>query len=108
MNCQNLLKQASLNGGDFLLNGKAPLPGQIMVFPKLARTLKELVLNGKDAFYKGRIAQAIVDIVKAKGGVMELNDLANHRSTFVKPINYTYGGDITVYEVPFPCDQFSH
>lgn len=83
-----------------LLDGKAPLPGQLMVFPKLARTFRDLVSKGKDGFYKGRIAQAIVDHIKAKGGVMELEDLANHRSTFVKPIKYTYAGDITVYEVP--------
>lgn len=84
-----------------LLDGKAPLPGQIMVFQKLATTLRELVSKGKDGFYKGRIAQSIVDLVKAKGGMMELDDLANHRSTFVEPICYTYAGDITVYEVPF-------
>lgn len=90
-----------------LLHGKAPLPGQIMEFPELATTFRELVSNGKDGFYKGRIAQAIVDIVKSKGGVMGLDDLANHRSAFVNPINYTYAGDITVHEVPFPHHLWS-
>src|SRR5438445_9157388 len=81
-----------------LLDGKAPLPGQVMKFPNLAQTFKELVVHGKDGFYKGRIAESIVDVIKSKGGVMELDDLANHQSVFVEAIKYTYG-DVTVHEV---------
>lgn len=82
-----------------LLNGKAPLPGQIIQLPNLAKTFREVVAHGKDGFYKGRVAQAIVDLIQSKGGLMELEDLANHTSTFVEPIKYTYAGDVTVYEV---------
>jgi gamma-glutamyltranspeptidase/glutathione hydrolase len=82
-----------------LLNGRAPLPGQIIKLPNLAQTFRELIANGKDGFYKGRIAQAIVDLVQSKGGVMELRDLAEHKSTFVEPIQYTYANEVTVYEV---------
>jgi gamma-glutamyltranspeptidase/glutathione hydrolase len=81
-----------------LLNGKAPLPGQIMRFPDLAETFRALVEHGKDGFYKGRIAEAIVEIIKIKGGAMELEDLARHASSFVEPIKHTYG-EVTVYEV---------
>uniref|UniRef100_A0A8H7Y9Z4 Gamma-glutamyltranspeptidase n=1 Tax=Psilocybe cubensis TaxID=181762 RepID=A0A8H7Y9Z4_PSICU len=83
-----------------LLNGKAPLPGQIIKLPNLARTFKEVVAHGKDGFYKGRVASAIVELIKSKGGLMELEDLANHRSTFVEPIQYTYANEVTVYECP--------
>lgn len=82
-----------------LLNGKAPLPGQIIQLPTLAQTFREVVKHGKDGFYKGRVAQAIVDLIQSKGGVMELGDLADHTSTFVKPIKYTYANEVTVYEV---------
>ena len=85
-----------------LLNGKAPLPGQIMRFPDLAKTFRSVVEHGKDGFYKGRIAEAIVELIQSKGGVMELEDLAKHESTFVEPIKYTYAGEVTVYEV---CKQ---
>jgi hypothetical protein len=40
-----------------LLNGRAPRPGEIMKFPELASTFKSIVKDGKDGFYKGRIAQ---------------------------------------------------
>jgi gamma-glutamyltranspeptidase/glutathione hydrolase len=96
---EDLLKKASPDGHEMLLNGKAPLPGQIMKFPNLAKTFRALAEHGKDGFYKGRIAEAIVEVIKSKGGVMELEDLARHTSSFVEPIKYAYGGEVTVYEV---------
>lgn len=99
---EKLIQNASPNGDEMLLNGKAPLPGQIMKFPNLANTFRALAEHGKDGFYKGRVANAIVDLIKSKGGVMELGDLIAHKTSFVEPIEYTYGGEVTVYEVR--CD----
>lgn len=82
-----------------LLKGRAPLPGQIMTFPDLASTFRSVAKDGKDGFYKGRIAEAIVELIQSKGGVMELSDLATHETTFVEPLMYTYAGEVTVYEV---------
>jgi len=70
-----------------------------MKFPDLAKIFCALAEHGKDGFYKGRIAEAIVEIVKSKGGVIELEDLAKHTSSFVEPIKYTYAGAVTVFEV---------
>lgn len=83
-----------------LLNGKAPLPGQIFTFPYLAQTFREVAMHGKDGFYKGRVAEAIVELIQSKGGVMELEDLARHETTFVEPIRYTFANEVTVYECP--------
>lgn len=84
-----------------LVNGRAPRPGEISTHPFLAKTLRTLAEKGKDGFYKGRIAEAIVELIQSKGGVMELEDLAKHKTDFVEPIKYTYGGEVTVYEVRF-------
>ncbi|EIN14105.1 gamma-glutamyltranspeptidase [Punctularia strigosozonata HHB-11173 SS5] len=97
---EQLIKNASPNADEMLLNGRAPKPGEIMTFPTLAQTFREVAEKGKDGFYKGRVAQAIVHLIQSKGGVMELEDLAKHETTFVEPIKYTYGGDVTVYECP--------
>ncbi|KAI0053375.1 gamma-glutamyltranspeptidase [Auriscalpium vulgare] len=97
---EKLIKNASPNGDEMLLDGKAPLPGQIMKMPNLAKTFRAVAEQGKDGFYKGRIAEAIVDVIKSQGGVMELEDLAKHETTFVEPIKYTYGGEVTVFECP--------
>ena len=98
-NSFELLKKASPNGDEMLLDGKAPLPGQFMKLPNLAKTFREVAEKGKDGFYKGRIAQAIVDLIQSKGGVMELEDLAQHKTDFVEPIKYTFNEEVTVYEV---------
>lgn len=82
-----------------LLNGKAPLPGQIMKFPDIAKTFRRLAEHGKPGFYTGPVAEAIVELVKSKGGCMELDDLAKHKTDFVEPIKYTYAEEVTVYEV---------
>ncbi|KAG5637548.1 hypothetical protein H0H81_004179 [Sphagnurus paluster] len=95
---EKFIVDASANSGDMLLEGCAPLPGEVISFPKLAQTFREVATHGKDGFYKGRIAQAIVDLIQSKGGVMELEDLANHTSSFVDPISYTYANNVTVYE----------
>lgn len=70
-----------------------------MTFPTLAQSFREISAYGKDGFYKGRIAEEIVKVVKNKGGVMELEDLAKHKTDVVDPIKYTYKDEITVYEV---------
>jgi len=46
------------------------------------------------------VAQAIVDLVQSKGGVLSLQDLADHTSTIVEPISYTYAQDVTLHECP--------
>lgn len=96
---ENLIKNASPNADEMLLNGKAPLPGQIVKLPNLAKTFRALAEQGKDGFYKGRVAEAIVELIQSKGGVMELSDLAKHETSFVDPISYNFHGEVTLYEV---------
>ncbi|OCH96216.1 gamma-glutamyltranspeptidase [Obba rivulosa] len=97
---EKLIKNASPNGDEMLLNGKAPLPGQLIQLPNLAKTFRAVAEQGKDGFYKGRVAEAIVELIQSKGGVMSLEDLANHSTTFVEPIKYTFSNEVTVYECP--------
>ncbi|ORZ38015.1 gamma-glutamyltranspeptidase, partial [Catenaria anguillulae PL171] len=88
------LKAASPNAAEMLMPGtsKAPLEGEWMQLPNLARTLREVADKGaKDGFYRGRIAEAIVGEVQRLGGVMHLDDLEAHASTFEDPISIEYG-----------------
>jgi hypothetical protein len=70
--------------------------------PTLAETYRTIAREGKDGFYKGRIAQAIVDLIQSKGGVMTLEDLAEHTSTPVEPISLKFKDRVVVHEVRMP------
>ena len=52
-------------------------------------------------FYKGRIAEAIVDVLRKEQGVMTAEDMAHHRTVITRPIHTSYRG-YTIYEVPPP------
>lgn len=65
---------------------RAPLSGEILKNPNLAQTFRELASKGKEGFYKGRIADAIVQAVRDRGGLLELDDLAHHLETGSEPV----------------------
>ncbi|XP_078114574.1 glutathione hydrolase-like YwrD proenzyme isoform X3 [Sander vitreus] len=85
--------------GDLLIDGHAPKCGQVFRNPTLAKTLKELGERGKPAFYQGRVAEAIVDIINQNGGVMTLDDLSSHESEVFTPISTEYKG-VRLWEPP--------
>ncbi len=89
----------SPNGHELTINGRAPRAGELFRNPGLARTLRLIAEGGKDAYYRGPIAEAIVSVLREAGGVMSLDDLATHTSTWDTPISTTYRG-YRVWECP--------
>ena len=87
------------NSAEMLLNGEAPKVGQMMKLANMANTFELLIEHGKAGFYEGSVASSIVELLQSKGGVMTLDDLKNHRSTFEDPISVNYKG-IDVFEIP--------
>ena len=80
--------------------GGVPLQaGRIIRQPGLARTFRAIVDGGRDAFYAGETARAIVKFSEAQGGLLSLRDFADCRSRWDAPISTTYHGH-TVYEAP--------
>lgn len=88
------------------INGKPPVTGQIYRNPELARTFRLLQRDGRDVFYKGEVARAIVATSRRFGGTMTLSDLANYHGEWVQPISTTYHG-YAVYELPPPSQGFA-
>ena len=86
------LKQNAAAASTFLVNGGAPRPGAIFVQKNLARTLRTLARGGRDAFYRGEIARAIVDYCQKNGGFLSMEDFAAQKSDWVEPISTTYRG----------------
>ncbi|HLJ85573.1 MAG TPA: gamma-glutamyltransferase [Candidatus Angelobacter sp.] len=83
----------------FLPGGKPPELGARFSNPDIAKALKLIASQGKDAFYKGEIAQAIVQTSSAFGGTMQLSDLAEFSAEWVEPVSSEYRG-WTIYELP--------
>src|SRR5579862_746481 len=83
----------------FLPNGHPPQPGEIFSNPHLAATLEAVGKGGRDAFYNGPIARAIVAAMKKRDGLLDEKDFADHKADWVDPISTNYRG-YDVYEVP--------
>ena len=83
----------------YLIENKAPRPGQIFRQRGLARTLEKIGEGGKEVFYKGEIAKAMVAESKRRGGLLEEEDLATYGSKWVEPISTVYR-DYRIYECP--------
>jgi gamma-glutamyltranspeptidase/glutathione hydrolase len=85
----------------FMPGGRAPTEGEIFKNPALARSLKLIAEKGRDAYYKGPIAEEFVKYSQKVGGFFTLEDFAKHRSEWVDPVNTDYRG-YTVWELPPP------
>ncbi|KAA3640475.1 MAG: gamma-glutamyltransferase [Proteobacteria bacterium] len=80
-------------------DGKAPKEGEIWKNQNLANTLKLIAKEGRDVFYKGKIAQTIADYMQANGGHLSFEDMASHSGEWVDPVSINYRG-YDVWELP--------
>jgi len=86
----------------FLVNGAPPPVGYVLRQPELARTLRRLATEGAGDFYRGAIAQQIVDDMQRNGGLLDTNDLANCSLPVERePLQTLYRG-LRVLSAPSP------
>jgi gamma-glutamyltranspeptidase/glutathione hydrolase len=88
------------------IDGAPPVAGQIFRNLELAKSFKLLQEHGRDVFYTGEIARAIVAKSKSLGGTMTLADLANYKGEWVNPMTTSYHG-FQVNELPPPSQGFA-
>ncbi|MGZ4985187.1 MAG: gamma-glutamyltransferase family protein, partial [Chthoniobacterales bacterium] len=101
---RNLSLYQGLPGGflqTYTLDGKgrAPAKGDIFKNPDLARSLRLIGEKGRDAYYKGEIADKIDAFMQANGGFLRKADFEKHTSTWVDPVSVNYRG-FDVFELP--------
>jgi gamma-glutamyltranspeptidase/glutathione hydrolase len=89
---QSTLARDPAAASTFLIDGRAPRPGEVFRNPKLAASLELIAKGGRDAFYKGPIAKAIGDDMARRKGLLTAADLAAHTSDWTRPISTTYKG----------------
>src|SRR6202163_1030973 len=81
------------NAERYLLpNGKAPVAGDVIHQPELGRTLRAVAKDGRDAFYRGAVAEDMVETLRGIGGLHTLDDFAAHTTETTIPIGTMYKG----------------
>jgi gamma-glutamyltranspeptidase/glutathione hydrolase len=83
----------------FLPAGWSPAAGALFRNPDLASSLREVAAHGRDGFYRGRIASALVAQAHALGGPLQPDDLTEFEAEWVTPLHTRYR-DWTVSELP--------
>ena len=76
----------------FLHDGKPWLVGETLVQTNLANTLMQISLGGPNAFYKGPIADVLVEASSKHGGILSKQDLADYSVNETPPIRCNYRG----------------
>lgn len=83
----------------FALEGRSPEIGEVWSSEDHAQTLKELAETDCESFYRGELAEKMVEFSKETGGYFEKKDLADFSPEWVDPISIDYGG-YDVWELP--------
>ena len=94
-----LLQATEESARVYLPGGWAPRVGQMFRNPDLAMNYRMIAADGRDAFYRGPIAQRIVSCSDQHGGALTAEDLEAYDAEWVTPLSTTYRG-WTVYELP--------
>ena len=100
-NHQNKLRLEQKAARIFLQEGAVPAVGTLLRQPQLATTLAAIAKHGENGFYRGRVAQEMVQSVTRAGGIWEYKDLYQYRVVERKPVKFTYRGThVTTASLP--------
>lgn len=80
-------------------NGVAPQTGELVTLPDHAKTLRILADSYCESYYRGELAQKLVEFSDKTGGYLSLEDLAEYRAEWVEPVHINYHG-YDVWEMP--------
>ena len=85
----------------FLRDNAIPQPGEMIRQPELADTLRQMAEKGIDDFYRGEIAERLIDGVSGAGGNWRARDLADYRIKERPPVIFNYH-NMRIVSAPLP------
>ena len=97
--CSGVLSAEPTVAATYMPDGKVLAAGQMLKLPALAQTLRNVASEGRDAFYRGEIAEHIVSYLQGKGGLHTLEDFVAAGGIYVDPISAAFR-DYRVWECP--------
>ena len=100
-------------------------PGDTLQYPALGATLRRIMENGRDEFYKGETASILARFIQEKGGFVTEEDLARYEAKWRDPVVFNYkdlriismsppsSGGVTMNQIlkmmePFDLSDFGH
>src|SRR3977135_1406616 len=86
------LKKGTNTERYLLQHGKPAVAGDVIKQPELGQTLRAIAKDGRDAFYKGAVAEDMVETLRGIGGLHTLDDFATHTTETTAPIGTIYKG----------------
>lgn len=96
---EDVLRQYPETSSIYLPENRVPNINEKLVQKDLGNTLRKLAENGRDYFYQGKLAERIVTSLQEKGGLLTLDDFAEHRGSWTEPLSSSYRG-YEMYQVP--------
>ena len=76
-------------------------PGELLRQPQLATSLRRIAAAGEAGFYQGPSAQALVELMRERGGLIRQADLDAYRAQLVRPLRARFRG-ASVLGMPLP------
>ncbi len=104
----------------FLIQNELPKIGDLIVQPDLAKTLKQMADKGADGFYKGAVADAMIQAVQQNGGIWQHQDLLDYEVVEREPIDIKFknarlisapppsSGGIAIAQILNQLEQMTH
>ncbi len=80
-------------------HGRTPRVGEMHRQPELAATLRRIAAEGRDGFYRGPVAEDMVNRLRELGGLHTLDDFAAAKGEYVTPVTTNFRGH-TIHECP--------
>jgi gamma-glutamyltranspeptidase / glutathione hydrolase len=82
----------------FSIDGRGPEKGEVFRNPDLGHTFRLLAEQGRDAFYRGEIAEKVDSWMRENNGYLRFEDFDNHTSEWVDPVTINYRG-YDIYQI---------
>ena len=91
----------------YLPHGRAPVAGEIMTQPDLAKSMRAIAEGGAEVFYRGEIADRLVRYMEENGGLITHRDLRDFAVEWQEPVSVPYRG-YRVFAPPPPCQAIQY
>ena len=105
--CASGLLKYPASSSTYLLDRRAPEPGEVIVQSDLAETFRTVARSGPEAFYTGEIGEIIAAYIAEAGGLITKEDLAAFKPEWIDPVCTSYRG-YNIWAPPPPCQAIQY